>query len=314
MLNKALWLRAAGDVPGIFPTTHLSARVTGEGHVFLGIRPLPDHEKRSLSARLVGIRWSSFRDAYRRSGLSLLRRSGHVPSAFWVTDKGFDNYWHWLFESVPKLWLIAKADPEALILLPHWLHDKGQALESLAALGLRNFQFVKPGSHVKVDRLTTLSKSPFHPDAIRAIRAEILAHIPAPASGPERVYVSRNDATKRRVVNEVELLPILRAKGFEVVEMAKLSFREQVQLMQNCRMLASMHGAGLTNMTFMPAGSHIVEFRTKNDCFVRLAETLGHKHHPVHGIKARPRSDHHADWIIDAESLHAGLRECELPQ
>jgi capsular polysaccharide biosynthesis protein len=67
-----------------------------------------------------------------------------------------------------------------------------------------------------------------------------------------RLYVNRNDARKRRLLNEAELWPLFAAKGFESVSAARLSFREQVALFSKAESIAGPHGAGLSHILFAP--------------------------------------------------------------
>ena len=81
----------------------------------------------------------------------------------------------------------------------------------------------------------------------------------APVTPFRRVYVARNDAKIRRILNEDELVAPLRAAGFEVVCPGKLSHREQVRLFYEAAVVVGAHGAGLTNLLFMQPGGQVLE-------------------------------------------------------
>jgi hypothetical protein len=57
------------------------------------------------------------------------------------------------------------------------------------------------------------------------------------------------------VVNETELLPLLRDHGIEWMCAEDLDFREQVQRFANAEAILGPHGAGLANLLFMPVGA-----------------------------------------------------------
>lgn len=65
--------------------------------------------------------------------------------------------------------------------------------------------------------------------------------------------------------------------------MEELSFEEQLKLMSQTRILISNHGAGLTNMIFMPNNGIVFELKgtanTINNCFFKLADALGLKYY-----------------------------------
>ena len=72
--------------------------------------------------------------------------------------------------------------------------------------------------------------------------------------------MTRRRAARRRVVNEQDLLPVLREFGFEVIETERLSFHEQIQLFSHAEAVVGPHGAGLANLCFAPEGCKVLEF------------------------------------------------------
>lgn len=96
-----------------------------------------------------------------------------------------------------------------------------------------------------------------------------------------RLYISRRDATMRKLLNEEELISALLQKGFEVVTPGELSFSEQISLFGEAGIIVGPHGAGLTNIVFAPAGCIVVELADKL-CehmpeFRWLAKSIGQK-------------------------------------
>src|SRR5690606_41980726 len=71
-----------------------------------------------------------------------------------------------------------------------------------------------------------------------------------PKNPTRKIYISRSRATKRRVKNEAELMPVLERWGFEVVFTEFLTYREQVALFFESRVITGAYGAGLTNAFF----------------------------------------------------------------
>ena len=60
------------------------------------------------------------------------------------------------------------------------------------------------------------------------------------------------------------------------------TLEEIVKIFRGAKVLIASHGAGLTNMLFMPEGGMVVEFRPQqypNRCFVDLANNIGIKHY-----------------------------------
>ena len=103
----------------------------------------------------------------------------------------------------------------------------------------------------------------------------------------ERLFVSRKNSSRRKIVNEEEVIPIMAKYNFAIIHCEEYTFFEQVSLFSNAKYLISNHGAGLTNMLFMPPGSTVFEFqkrktnpiRHQNLLYWYMADALGHKYY-----------------------------------
>ncbi len=89
--------------------------------------------------------------------------------------------------------------------------------------------------------------------------------------------------TTRKYVEHDELVKGLAKFGMpvRVAILEKLSFPEQINLMRNTAILLGPHGAGVTNMIFMPKGSAILELYPKGfycRVFRAMAKIFGHLH------------------------------------
>ena len=94
-----------------------------------------------------------------------------------------------------------------------------------------------------------------------------------PPEKPNIVLISRRNAT-RIFINEaeiVEMLKTIKKANVKVVDLAQISFEEQVRLMRNTSILIGVHGAGLTNLLYLPTQALVVELSTRgNNGFLDL--------------------------------------------
>lgn len=93
-----------------------------------------------------------------------------------------------------------------------------------------------------------------------------------------KIYVSRQDASRRPLKNEDVIIDIMKAKGFEVVECSSLTVTQQKQLFSECKIVVAPHGAALTNVVWMSPGTMLFEFmpnEVANPCFRDFARQLG---------------------------------------
>jgi hypothetical protein len=76
----------------------------------------------------------------------------------------------------------------------------------------------------------------------------------------KRIFVSRDDARLRRVLNERDLLLELNARGYERVTLRGMPLAQQVALFLNAEAIAGPHGAGLTHISWCRPGTKVTEF------------------------------------------------------
>lgn len=208
----------------------------------------------------------------------LRRRQGsHVLIA---TNRA-GNYYHWLNDCLTRLRWLDSAAPEQRWIVPARMSRFQR--ESLALLGIGDHELAPFGhEYWSVSELVVpaLASMPQHsnPAACRWLRGRYADAVPPRAGSPRRVFISRAAATKRRLLNEEEIVSYLRDRGFEVRQTELLSFREQVELACSAEILVAPHGAGLANATFMPEGATVIELlpaRRTKPCFYSLAAAVG---------------------------------------
>lgn len=93
-----------------------------------------------------------------------------------------------------------------------------------------------------------------------------------------RIYISRDDAVRRRVVNEKEVIAMLARHGFESCVTGRMPFGEQARLFAGAEAIVAPHGAGLANMMFCKPGTKVLEFFPSNYIdagLCRLAHGIG---------------------------------------
>ncbi len=177
------------------------------------------------------------------------------------------GYFHWLTEALVRLLLYEKhGDSGAKLALPAYFKDIPYIMDSIRCLTDREILYIKEGACLKVRNLSYISNTQYtaqyHPAIMHELSAKIKRHFKITDQHPaKRVYVSRTSAKSRFVVNEAELIAILRQHDFDIVMFESLSFYEQVKLMSETKVLISIHGAGLTNMMFMPPGGSVMELQ-----------------------------------------------------
>ena len=193
--------------------------------------------------------------------------------------------------------------------------------ESLLPFPLGGMTVVNAGERVLCrDLLVVPGVAPtgnYRPRFMTALRERMRSFFASPP-GDRRIFISRAQAPRRRIANEAELGPVLRKHRFEQVVLEDLSFAEQVKLVGSAAVLAGSHGAGLTNMCWMAAGSRILELRRRgdahNNCYFSLASALDLPYWYMQCEPVQPASDSHVgDLLVDPEELHRVLTDMLRP-
>jgi hypothetical protein len=100
-----------------------------------------------------------------------------------------------------------------------------------------------------------------------------------PIKDVKRIVYYYRENRIRKVVNDNEILPLLRQKGVYCTTFDDLSYMDAFKVMSSARLFIGIHGGGLTNMLFMSPGSGVIEIKTnnpnpQNHCYWHLARSL----------------------------------------
>jgi hypothetical protein len=204
-------------------------------------------------------------EAYSRLGWSkplLPSRIQRIPTlcSSLVTCGWSKNYWHWLYEDVPKIYSLVLAMPSQTLTL--LMPDNLSAFqeEFLKCLLPENFElaYIPSGKWLKVDRFIMPSfvsrrrNGLLPPQYYEYIRKTVFKRLELPlvTESSERIYVSRAKASHRRILNEQQLTECLAKYGFRTVILEDMPFKEQVDLFRRAAIVVGAHGAGLATTLF----------------------------------------------------------------
>lgn len=88
------------------------------------------------------------------------------------------------------------------------------------------------------------------PNACKWLRKEIRERISRKGSYSNKVFISREDAEKRNIINRNKVVNLLHRHGYEQYILSELSFEQQAELFAQADKIVAPHGAGLTNIMF----------------------------------------------------------------
>lgn len=236
-----------------------------------------------------------------------------------------DNYFHWCFESVPRLKLAQLAGLD-LSRIDWVVLSEGAPKfqeEMLQMLGIRPEKFMRCSKWnvLQFDKLIVpsmpLSLSGFVPEWMRNFLREIF--LPAQSEPPTaKLYISRRSTNRRRLANEAELEQRLRHDhGFRICAPETLTFQEQAATFASARIVVAPHGAGLANLIFATPGGQLIELfhpEHPNLCYERLAKVAGFGYRSIIGRSTRPQptpDDRKAEFVIEIDEVIRALKTAE---
>lgn len=225
----------------------------------------------------------------------LKKISGRVLSLL-TGGAGNDNYWHWLYDVLPRLALcneIIRLNDIDYFLVPS-LKIKFQK-ETLSDLGISSKKFLTSEKyrHVKADELLVTD----HPYALSSNPSKDIHNMPKWISQwlkekflknynnnlnkkdlPKKIYIDRGDSTSnvanlRTIINEDEIKNFLEKNGFTSMRLSNLKFADQVRLFNEADYIVGLHGAAFANMAFCKPKTKVLELKN-NTMADRVIESL----------------------------------------
>ena len=195
-----------------------------------------------------------------------------LGDSFLAVVEGSSVYTHWLLDTLPRL-LLAKQAGEDLHRFDHILLVTAQSSfhqYCLTKLGIAKDKVVTrqlAGTYFKTSSFVTVSdpRKSFvtHPMVYQQV-AEFMkstSDFAKISSGDtsSKIYVSRQKAARRQVINEDELVETLAHFGYKKVCLEDLTQPEVIRLFGSAQYIVAPHGAGLANLIFANPGAKVHE-------------------------------------------------------
>jgi len=211
-----------------------------------------------------------------------------VISQYWG-----EGYFHAMIEGLPRLMQgVEFLGSEAL---RHWsVHSLMPSAAQVAdLLGLKSAVFgVIRAETVFIPRPTACGGE-LNGKWVRRIRPRFvgLNDFLLNASTRQMIICKRGEGSVRALTNHQDIVRTVRSlwNGEVLEHTGRGSFADQMRLFAVAHGILGPHGAGLSNMVFMPSGSVVVEVlptmgsNRLNPCYIVLAYTLRHRYFGLHG-------------------------------
>jgi Glycosyltransferase 61 len=291
------------------------ANVSPSGIIFQGGRVLAE----SFNYRDEFIRWANVKGMVKFlvQSYAFTGKQRMAGPAFWIIDNWRAAYFHWLLDALPRLYAVRDQLADATLILPEEFRNLPYILPSLAPFAIRSIRFAEQNKVLQCNQLLvpthTAPSGQYNEEIVRGLRQLYQSYYgPGSDDSPGKIYISRSKATKRKIVNESEVVEAVEERGFSVVCLEDYPFEQQVRMMLNATHLVSNHGAGLANMLFLPEKSRVLELRKFEDshcnCYFALASALRLQYYYQLCRARNPAEDAGTAHIsVDIQELHRNL-------
>lgn len=244
------------------------------------------------------------------------------------------NYFHFVCELMPRLFLIEKmglsVDVPLLVAddLDVRLYEIIETIKNPArkivklkrnvpyAVGAL-FYLSDLANITDVYNEKPLPKHTFLPvRALKDIAKKITSRVNVVQSGGRKIYLPREGASYRNVVNEFQIVEALLQDGFEIVNLRALTFAAQVTLFSSAEVIVAPTGAALTNLLWCRPGTKVIVLNsdhpyTNKTFWDSIAETVGVHIHYLEGKRSgRLQGVYgvHDDFTVDIADLRVAVR------
>ena len=217
------------------------------------------------------------KDANHWCKLTSIRNEVLIPNGIKIGGMFGFNYYHFIFQLLPKLFLTKDINQSIPILLDR----SAQNIDSMKQLvEWCNFQnreviYMDYDTAYKVKELYIITTpntcipnlkqhfipSPFiaaySPKYIRTLRDNLLPHSVRPHIG-KRIFIYRGKNSSRRRYNEDECFAAIEVLGFEKVAPQEMTMAEQIGLFSQAEIIIAASGAALSNLLFISPNCKVI--------------------------------------------------------
>jgi capsular polysaccharide biosynthesis protein len=239
------------------------------------------------------------------------------------------NFGHWLVDTFPRVANVLEKFPDEP--LRYILNGAAPPqIRELHAEGLRSFgisadqvdfvdrrpTFVKEAIYATPMTLPPLIKSPRAIQILEGVSRRYDQQEDPEGSVMRKIYLTRNNYPRRKLLNESEILPRLAAAGYDVIVPEQLSFREQAKLFASASHIVGNMGAAFSSLAFSPKGVRVFALATEHmmhDYFYDLVCHKAGEYWALQGTASGSAAGIGADFSIDTDEFGRLFSEFDLP-
>ena len=194
------------------------------------------------------------------------------------------SYFHWVCEVLPNLLRLVSLHPHARLVTgpdrPRYVDESIRVVFG-NDFGSQKVTVARRPLRVPQAAFATMpTASGFvRPEDALLVRKTVLSQVITAENKKtgRKIFISRRGTKARAIADRNRLEQSFAQDGYELVQLEKLPWADQVRLFANAESVAGLHGAGFANILFAPPNCSVHEIFPEgysNDCYARLAAGL----------------------------------------
>jgi hypothetical protein len=231
-----------------------------------------------------------------------------------------ENFGHWLYNHLARLALIESAPGLQGVPLVVGENVTAGQVECLRLMGYPDSMILRL-RRGRLARFRTLwapqmlfcgygARLFWAPGMVDFLRMRLGVRPGARAKPGRRLYVTRRTSQWRRVVNEDEIVALLEARGFEIIDPGTLSIARQIEIASDAEIIMGPFGAGMNLLLFAPGNATVIELKFESvsmDINPMLCHRIGQRYIAVTAMPVDGDHSMNADMLVMPERVRQSL-------
>ncbi len=173
------------------------------------------------------------------------------------------SYYFWLTECLPRLLMVKEQLKDVVLIYPEGWKNINYVNDTLDLFPELEKIIIPADNHLLVKNLIMPEVKPWTPmlipEHVLDVRNFLFEHTKSTSKENLNIYISREDAKYKKVINESEFEGTINKYGFQKVIMSDKSLFAQIDLMRNTNNLIAITGASLANLLFIKEGATLFD-------------------------------------------------------
>jgi len=179
----------------------------------------------------------------------------NIKNAFILGSSPTDNYYRNMITFLPRIFFI-KENKINLVIHRNLSNKFKNFIFSLCKILKINIQWVFLDDNFYKFSDSQIPQFLKHEDSINLLKRFI---IPNEKKKEKKIYITRQNSNYRNLINEADLVAVLKKKGFEIFDLNQLDIVKQMNLFHQAKLIISVTSSSLTNIIFSSKGTRIIE-------------------------------------------------------